>query len=115
MDILLDKNGDLKFKDGDIVLANSVKQKINIRLKWFFQEWRWDDEAGIEYFEYLFIKNPDLEQVTEMIEEQIFEVDEITEVQDVEIEIDSFNRTAKITYVAVTDEETFREEVIISG
>lgn len=53
MDILLDSNGDLAFKGTDIVLANSVRQKIKIRLKWFFQEWRWDDEAGVPYFEYL--------------------------------------------------------------
>lgn len=53
MDILLDGNGDLAFKGTDIILANSVRQKIKIRLKWFFQEWRWDDEAGVPYFEYL--------------------------------------------------------------
>ena len=47
VDILLDSNGDLAFKGTDIVLANSVRQKIKIRLKWFFQEWRWDDEAGV--------------------------------------------------------------------
>ena len=40
MDILLDGNGDLAFKGTDIILANSVRQKIKIRLKWFFQEWR---------------------------------------------------------------------------
>lgn len=37
MDILLDSNGDLAFKGTDIVLANSVRQKIKIRLKWFFK------------------------------------------------------------------------------
>ena len=77
MDILLDSNGDLAFKGTDIVLANSVRQKIKIRLKWFFQEWRWDDEAGVPYFEYLFVKNPDIDQIKELVEEQIFNVDEI--------------------------------------
>ena len=94
MDILLDSNGDLAFKGTDIVLANSVRQKIKIRLKWFFQEWRWDDEAGVPYFEYLFVKNPDIDQIKELIEEQIFNVDEITEVNDVSIEIDSLKRSA---------------------
>lgn len=115
VDILLDKNGDLYFEGADIVLANSVRQKINIRLQWFFQEWRWDDEAGIPYFEYLFIKNPDLDQIKEIIEEQIFNVDEVTEVNDVSIEIDNKSREAAITYEVATDEETFREEVIIYG
>ena len=115
MDILLDGNGDLAFKGTDIILANSVRQKINIRLKWFFQEWRWDDEAGIPYFEYLFIKNPDVAQIKELIEEQIFNVDEVTEVNDVSIEINSLKRLAIIGYEAVTDEETFKEEVMIGG
>lgn len=115
VDILLDKNGDLFFAGADIVLANSVRQKIKIRLKWFFREWRWDDEAGIQYFEYLFVKNPDMDQIKEMIEEQIFNVDEVTEVNDVSIEIDSQMRSAVIQYEAVTDEETFKEEVMIDG
>lgn len=115
MDILLDGNGDLAFKGTDIVLANSVRQKIKIRLKWFFQEWRWDDEAGVPYFEYLFVKNPDIDQIKELVEEQIFNVDEITEVNDVSIEIDSLKRSAVIRYEAVTDEKTYKEEVKIGG
>lgn len=115
VDILLDSNGDLAFKGTDIVLANSVRQKIKIRLKWFFQEWRWDDEAGVPYFEYLFVKNPDIDQIKELIEEQIFNVDEITEVNDVSIEIDSLKRSAVIRYEAVTDEKTYKEEVKIGG
>lgn len=115
MDILLGEKGDLYFKNADIVLANSVRQKIKIRLKWFFQEWRWDDEAGIEYFEYLFVKNPDLEQVQEMIEDAIFDVDEVTDVNYVDISIDAATRKAVITYEAVTDEETIKEEETIYG
>lgn len=115
MDILLGENGDIYFKDADIVLANSVRQKIKIRLKWFFQEWRWDDEAGIEYFEYLFIKNPDLEQVQEMIEDAIFDVDEVTDVNYVEITVDALTRKAVISFEAVTDEETIKEEETIYG
>ena len=99
MDILLDSNGDLAFKGTDIVLANSVRQKIKIRL----------------YFEYLFVKNPDIDQIKELIEEQIFNVDEITEVNDVSIEIDSLKRSAVIRYEAVTDEKTYKEEVKIGG
>ena len=69
----------------------------------------------VRYFEYLFVKNPDMDQIKEMIEEQIFNVDEVTEVNDVSIEIDSQMRSAVIRYEAVTDEETFKEEVMIDG
>ncbi len=41
MDMLLGSNGDLLISpQGDIVLGESVAQKINIRLKWFEGEWR---------------------------------------------------------------------------
>lgn len=115
MDILLGNNGDLCFKNIDIILADSVEQKIKIRLKWFFQEWRWDDEAGIEYFEYLFVKNPDMEQIQEIIEDAIFDVDEVTDVNYVNIAVDSLTRKAVITYEAVTDEETIKGEATIYG
>ena len=114
MDILL-KNGDLEFENADIVLENSVLQKIIIRLKWFFQEWRWDDEAGIDYFEYLFVKNPDTDQIREMIEDEIFNVDEVTDVLNVIIKIDSISREAIIFFEVCTDEETFKKEVKIYG
>ncbi len=51
----------------------------------------------------------------EIIEEQIFNVDEVTEVNDVSIEIDSKTRRATITYEVATDEETFREKMDIYG
>lgn len=114
MDILLDKEGDILFQNGDIVLANSIRQKITIRLKWFFGEWRWNEEAGMKYLEYLFVKNPDLEQIKEMIEDAIFNVDEVTEVNDVTISVDKKTRKATISYEAVTDEETIRGEVLLS-
>lgn len=112
MDILLDKDGDLGFNENyDIVLNNSVSQKIRICLLWFLGEWRWDDEMGLPYFEDLFIKEPDIQYFEELITEEIFNVDEITEVESVEILVNSKTRTASIFFVAITDLETIREEV----
>ena len=114
MDILLE-NGDLYFKNGDIVLKNSVRQKINIRLKWFFQEWRWNDEVGLPYFEHVFNKNPDINHIRELIKDEIFNVPEVVEVNDVAVKIDNFSRKVVIYYEAVTDQKTYREEVAIYG
>lgn len=112
VDILLDKDGDLYFDENyDIVLNNSVSQKIRIRLLWFLGEWRWDDEMGLPYFEELFIKEPDLQYFEELITEEIFNVDEVTEVENVEILVDDKTRTASIFFVAITDLEAIKEEV----
>lgn len=114
MDIMLDNSGDLFITDrGDIVLANSVAQKIKIRLRWLAAEWRWDEEEGLPYKEELLVKNPDTDFFESLIRAKIFEVDEVTEVQDVAIQYDAKTREGVIWYVALTDFETIREEVKI--
>ncbi|WP_313579975.1 hypothetical protein [Lacrimispora sp.] len=114
MDILLDRQGDISFSnDGDIVLVNSVAQKILIKLRWFIEEWRWDISLGLPYFESFFVKNPDTSFLEEQIRYQIFQVSEVTEVESVTIKLDSKNRSAAISFTAKTDIETIQEEVKI--
>ena len=114
MDILLDSSGDLFIsKTGDIRLENSVAQKIRIRLLWFEGEWRWDTDEGMPYLTHLLIKNPDTDYFEGAVREKIFEVDEVVDVRDVQITFDSKARSAVIRYVALTDEETIKEEVKI--
>lgn len=112
MDILLDRDGDLRISpDGDILLRNSVSQKIKIRLKWLEGEWRWDKAEGLPYMERLLIKNPDISQFEAAVREKIFEVDEVTEVREVSVVFDRRTRQALIRFTAATDLETIKEEV----
>lgn len=114
MDILLDNNGDLLItKSGDIILENSVAQKIRIRLLWFEGEWRWNIDEGMPYMTSLLVKNPDTDYFESIVREKIFEVDEIVDVKDVRIVYDTKTRNAVIHYVALTDYETIKEEVKI--
>ena len=70
MDILLDCSGDLYVSpNGDILLENSVAQKIRIRLLWFLEEWRWNREEGLPYMESLLIKNPDTDYFERLVRE----------------------------------------------
>lgn len=112
MDILLDHDGDLMISaQGDILLGDSVAQKIKIRLKWFEGEWRWDKDEGLPYMDSLFIKNPDTDQFEALAREKIFEVEEVTDVKNVSVIYDSRTRQAAIRYVALTDQETVKGEV----
>lgn len=114
MDIMLDRSGDLYLSPmGDIVLADSVAQKIAIRLKWFEGEWRWNRDEGLPYFQSLLIKNPDLDLMEAQIRAKIFEVPEVTEVKDVSITPNNETRSAIIRFVALTDQETIKKEVKI--
>lgn len=114
MDILLDRSGDLLVtKAGDILLENSVAQKIRIRLLWFEGEWRWNTDEGMPYMTNLLVKNPDTDYFESIVREKIFEVDEVVDVKDVRIVYDAKTREAVIHYVALTDYETIKEEVKI--
>ena len=92
---------------------NSVAQKIRIKLLWFEGEWRWDTEVGMPYKSNLFVKNPDTDYFEGVVRGKIFEVEEITEIKEVEVTFDKRTRTAVIKYVALTDYETIKEEVNI--
>lgn len=114
LDILLDRQGDISFSsDGDIVLVNSVAQKILIKLRWFIEEWRWDFSLGLPYFEFFFVKNPDISFLEEQIRYQIFQVPEVTSVEHVLVKLDHKSRSVVISFTAITDIETIKEEVMI--
>ena len=115
MDILLDSKGDLVVTStGDIRLENSVAQKIRIRLLWFEGEWRWSPDEGLPYMDDLLVKAPDTDLFESLVREKIFEVDEVSEVKDVNIDVDAKTRKATISFTALTDQETINEEVILN-
>ena len=47
-DLKLNESGDLEVNDfGDVMLTQSVRQAVLIRLRWLFGEWRFAPEAGV--------------------------------------------------------------------
>lgn len=114
MDILLNQDGDLYISNqGDLLLENSISQKIKIKLKWFEGEWRWKKEEGLPYFENLLVKNPDIDALEAWIREKIFEVEEVVDVKQVAVIFDNRTRQARIQFTALTDQEKIQEEVRI--
>ena len=114
LDILLTPNGDLNItENGDIQLTESVRQAVRIRLLWFFSEWRFSPSKGIPYFEDILIKNPNPTRIRRIIRNEVLSVREVRDVQDLQVNINPQTRQAQISFVAVTDDETYREEVNI--
>ena len=115
LDILLDTGGDYKISDtGDIILTQSVRQAIKIRLKWFLGEWRLGPLLGLDYWGTVLVKNPYLVKVRQAIRDEILSVEEVTGVNRVDLKADAAKRQLIVSYEAVTSEETFREEVKIN-
>ena len=114
-DILLDRNGDIVLSNsGDIQLTESVRQQIQIRLRWFAREWRWRPETGIDYYGKILIKNASDAVIKREVRKALEDVKGIVSIT-ISIEKDRRNRKAKIVVIAETAEETIREEVGISG
>ena len=112
LDILLDRDGDLKVSEtGDISLTESVRQAIIIRLRWFLGEWRLGPGNGLDYWGTVLVKNPNLVKIRQAIRDEIMSVDEVNEVQ---LDHDVKERTLTVRFEAVTDEETIRDEVKIN-
>ena len=113
LDILM-KEGDLVItQGGDIVLADSVRQAIRIRLLWFAAEWRFNTDFGIPYYEEILIKNPNLEKVKLILSGEIRKVEEVMDVQNMSIELDYQHRIANVTFTVYTSEEVFDMEVAL--
>lgn len=115
-DILLDNDGDIKLtQNGDVTMTNSVIQAVMIKIKWFFQEWVYDPELGIPYFDIVFIKNPDVEEIEELLSDEILEIEEVTDVIEMEVNIDVGKRIAIIKFTIETNESTYSREVELHG
>ena len=113
LDILM-KEGDLVItQGGDIVLADSVRQAIRIRLLWFAAEWRFNTEFGIPYYDEVLIKNPNVEKIKLILVREIRKVEEVIDVQNMQIVMDNQNRAAYVTFTVYTSEETFDMEVAL--
>ena len=114
LDILLTPDGDLNITDyGDIMLTESVRQAIRIRLLWFFSEWRFAPGLGVPYFEDILIKNPNMNRIRRIIRNEVMSVREVRDVRNLQVVINALSRRAVISFFAVTDEETYHEEVEI--
>ena len=112
MDILLDSSGDIALNRGDIVLTDSVCQKVCIRLRWFLNEWKFNRNSGVPYYEEFFIKQYDIDNVKQLLEEEILSVDEVEEISSLEASVDIENRALSVSCsVVLTDGEEVKVEV----
>lgn len=116
LDILLDKDGDIKIgDDGDIILTESIRQAVVVRLRWILNEWRLGPDFGFPWFEHVFVKKPNMEQIKTDIRQQIMSVDGVTRATVDNVEFDEKNRSVVFRYTVTVGEETFTEEVEIDG
>lgn len=106
-DIALNNStGDLYFnEDGDMRLINGiyyVRQKIGIRLKWFFGEWYLNKLIGIPYYEKILVKNPNKLDIVNYIKREILLTEGVKELTKFDLSIIA-DRKISINFVAKTN------------
>lgn len=116
LDIMLDKDGDIAVTAlGDIRTTESVRQAVKIRLKWIFSEWRLGPDYGFPWFEEVFVRNPNIPKIKQLVKDEIMKVDEVEDAEVIKAAYDPRTRTAAFTYTVTIDEFTYREEVTLYG
>jgi len=115
VDITLDRNGDIAVSEnGDISLTESICQAVQIRLKWIKEEWRLGPDLGFEWFEEVFVKNPNLENIRQLIRSEILQVDAVEEAEVVKIEYKPRERKVYFACTFRVSGETYAEEATIN-
>lgn len=115
-DILLDGEGDIALTlEGDISLVTSPVQAVMIKLRWFFKEWVFDPEKGIPWYESVLVKAPDMEGIKKRFIREIMDVDDVTEVTQMDISLNPKTREAAVRFQFRTSEEIYNGEVVIHG
>ena len=116
IDIKLNSDGDLDISEsGDIQLCNDPLQDARITILWIEGEWRLNPEAGLPWFEEILVKNANPDIISQQIRSALLGIDGIINA-DVELEeYDRRNRSIRFKYTITADEETYSEEVLISG
>lgn len=113
-DLQMTRDSDLCITGHDILPTDSIEQGICIRLRWWFNEWKFGPEHGVKYFEDFFVKNPNKQLIISDIRKQIMDVDGVREVNNIKVAIDHTKRSAVIKYtVTAENRERFEREVKI--
>lgn len=114
-DLLLDGSGDLLLDEfGDIQFTDSVKQAIEIRIRWFANEWKLGPSLGIPYYEEIFTKNPSEQLIEERMREAISDVEEVEEILSFSLSLDRMLRKLKVDYAVSLKENTIEGSVTVN-
>lgn len=106
-DITIDLNtNDLLFNKYDLSLVGGldrIRQKLFIRLRFFYGEWYLDTTQGVKYFDEVFVKNPTLSRIQAIIKSVITDTPGVIEVLKMRCNIDNKSRTLNVSFTVSTE------------
>jgi hypothetical protein len=103
MDIGLDTNHDAQPVAGDLPLVtkvDAIKQHLGQRLQLFMGEWFLDTTVGLPYYQSILIKNPNLDVVQALIQNQILGTPGMLELTTFQFDYDNLARELSVSFNA---------------
>jgi len=95
---LLIANFDLSIVDG----LDQIRQKLQIRLQFFYGEWYLDTTQGVKYFDEIFIKNPTLARIQSILKSVITDTPGVNELLSMTCDLDKTKRQLSVTFTVNT-------------
>lgn len=106
IDMALDPTtGDLLIQDFDASLVfgiDQIAQNLAIRLRFIFGEWYLNIFAGVPYYQYFFIKNPNQIQVETFLTSEIADTRGVTEITAFSSNFDGQSRIFTVSFSCIT-------------
>lgn len=111
-DMRLNGQGDLLVtEDGDIMLTDSIRQAVMIRLRWLLAEWRLGPDLGFPWFQQVLVKNPNLARIRSEIQRTVLSVKGVTSCRVTKVNYNRGSRRASFSFTFTVGKQTFDEEV----
>lgn len=100
---------DIKIVDNDLVLVDgttAILQDILQRLRFYYGEWFLDITLGIDYFNRILVKNPDLGKINAIMINAIVTTPGVTGLNKYQLQTDFLTRQVFIEFRAQTTQGT---------
>jgi len=102
IDLLLDeKSGDLMLVNFDVGLIEAreqIAQNLAIRLRFILGEWFLDIDAGVPYYEDIFVKSPNQYRVESVLKEEIVNTEGVVEILSFNTQFNSQTRKFSVVF-----------------
>ena len=105
-DLKINKDGLLELVSGDLSCVdedNQIEQSVRILLRTFQGEWFLDNRIGIDYFNKVFIKNPNLDDIQQDITNKVLSLDGVQSIIDYSQYLDSAKRQLNLSFNVITE------------
>ena len=110
------KTHDIIVDGGNLQLIDNkerIAQQLRITLWEWTGEWFLDARDGVQYREYILVKNPNMKHVRQVLSESIMKVNGVNRIDELNLKYDPKSRTLIVDFEVDTDEgQIARTEVL---